>query len=159
MKAQDSDTSGELIQSRIRVVQGVDFDKYRLEGFAVSDIGALGDNKGSYNNIKITAQGGLDVPIVLNDSELWRTCFMSKYVRYNGLLGVTKTALEDVGVYVAGQGDQKSKDTLKTADGFVYAIPMFKVSRRNSGGYSVNNPNGGFCINTRLMRIYIFRKW
>ncbi|MDP5277242.1 hypothetical protein Q5Y73_24470, partial [Chengkuizengella sp. 2205SS18-9] len=31
---------------------------------------------------------------------------------------------------------------LQTSDGYVYAIPMFRIPRRNSGGYSVENVNG-----------------
>jgi len=48
----------------------------------------------------------------------------------------------DKGLYVAGDGSQASKDELRTVDGYVYAVPMFRVSRRNSGSFSVNNPTG-----------------
>src|SRR5690606_36726513 len=53
-----------------------------------------------------------------------------------------KIAIDDTGLYIAGDGTQTSKDLLKTADGYVYAIPLFRVKRRNSGGYSQNNGNG-----------------
>ncbi len=37
----------------------------------------------------------------------------------------------DGGLYVAGSGDSTSQTMLNTVDGFVYAIPMFLVNRRN----------------------------
>jgi hypothetical protein len=41
----------------------------------------------------------------------------------------------DPGLYRAGLGDDASKLTFGTVDGFIYAIPMFLVSRRNSQAY------------------------
>lgn len=37
---------------------------------------------------------------------------------------------EDPGLWVAGDGSRESKENLNTVDGFVYAIPMFIVNRR-----------------------------
>lgn len=48
----------------------------------------------------------------------------------------------DVGLYVSGNGSSTAISALNTSDGYVYAIPMFRVHRRNSGGYSANNGNG-----------------
>ena len=48
----------------------------------------------------------------------------------------------DVGLYKAGDGSQTSKNALKTADGYVYAIPLFRVKRRNNAGYREDNLNG-----------------
>ena len=48
----------------------------------------------------------------------------------------------DVGLYKAGNGSQDSKNALKTADGYVYAIPLFRVKRRNNAGYREDNLNG-----------------
>jgi len=49
----------------------------------------------------------------------------------------------DKGVYVSGSGSAGDKATLLTYDGYSYAIPLFRVKRRNSSGFSPANPNGG----------------
>jgi len=48
----------------------------------------------------------------------------------------------DSGLYIAGTGSAGDKTALGTVDGYVYAIPLFRIKRRNSGGYSVANTNG-----------------
>jgi hypothetical protein len=50
--------------------------------------------------------------------------------------------MADKGIYVSGDGSQSSKDLLKTYDGYAYAIPLFRVKRRNSSGYREDNLNG-----------------
>jgi hypothetical protein len=55
---------------------------------------------------------------------------------------IIEFVLMDNGLYVAGDGTDVAKTTFGTADGYVYAIPLFKVKRRNSGGYRVENING-----------------
>lgn len=131
---------------RIRTVAGVDFEKYP-EGFRI---------RNQHWNIEeqITAQGGNTAPI-----------------KVGAVAGIILTdardkKINDAGLYVAGHGDQKSKDLLKTANGYVYAIPLFRVKRRNSMGYSETNPNGareylaleagGFSINEYTMQ---FKEW
>lgn len=49
----------------------------------------------------------------------------------------------DPGLYVAGDGSETSMDYLSTVDGYVYAIPMFVVYRRNfsESGFSPTNMN------------------
>lgn len=48
----------------------------------------------------------------------------------------------DNGLYVAGNGDK----SLSTVDGYMYAIPMFKVNRGNDENHSISNPYGeGTC--------------
>lgn len=50
----------------------------------------------------------------------------------------------DPGLWVAGNGDQVSATALGTEDGNMYAIPMFAVFRRNTGGFNrATNLNGG----------------
>lgn len=114
---------------RIRTVAGVDFSKYP-EGLNTPQSGSI---IGTYP----MAQGGNNQPLepVIN----WATSnFLSAYERKNyGLLSP-----DDVGLHIAGNGTQVSKDLLKTADGYVYAIPLFRVKRRNSGGYREDNLNG-----------------
>lgn len=47
----------------------------------------------------------------------------------------------DKGLWVAGNGD--IRNGLNTVDGYSYAIPLFRVFRRNSLEYSTNNIYGG----------------
>lgn len=48
----------------------------------------------------------------------------------------------DAGVFVAGDGSSSAKNTLGTVDGHVYAVPLFRVHRRNAGPFSLLNLNG-----------------
>ena len=51
---------------------------------------------------------------------------------------------DDDNLYIAGDGSETAKAVLGTTDGYVYAIPLFKIDRMNSALYdSVSNPNGG----------------
>lgn len=40
----------------------------------------------------------------------------------------------DVGLYICGNGSEKSKKDLKTVDGYCFAIPMFKITRKPAVG-------------------------
>lgn len=105
-KSQATDTAGEVISSRIRIVAGVDFTTY---------------SEGINHTSLVKAWGG-------NTADTTYT--------------FTKSTT-DVGLYTSGTGSSSDKTALKTADGYVYGIPLFRIKRRNSGGYSVSNPNGG----------------
>lgn len=48
----------------------------------------------------------------------------------------------DYGLYIAGDGSSTSAANLNTVDGYVYAIPMFRIHRRNTAAYSFQNTNG-----------------
>ena len=48
----------------------------------------------------------------------------------------------DPGLYVAGDGSLTSQLELGTVDGFVYAIPIARVHRRNREAFSLINQNG-----------------
>jgi len=48
----------------------------------------------------------------------------------------------DTTLFVAGDGSPTARTTLKSVDGFVYAIPMFRVHRRNTAAFSLLNLNG-----------------
>lgn len=121
---------------RIRVVDGVDFEKYKVDGFLESSVGV----SPTMNNSLITPQGGNLNP-VSSAGDWQRDKFLTVTQRsyYNS---GTAGASNDSGLYIAGKGDSTSKDLLLTADGYVYAIPLFRVKRRNSGGYRVDNLNG-----------------
>jgi hypothetical protein len=49
---------------------------------------------------------------------------------------------KDVGLYVSGNGDLQSQNDLETTDGYVYAIPVCRVHRKNRIAYSLQNQNG-----------------
>ena len=48
---------------------------------------------------------------------------------------------KDIGLYIAGDGSPTSQELLNTVDGYVYAIPMFMVYRRDYTPDSVFNSN------------------
>jgi len=49
--------------------------------------------------------------------------------------------LNDPGLWRAGAGDEASRTALGTADGYTYAVPMFKVSRRGNQAYNDTGAN------------------
>jgi hypothetical protein len=49
---------------------------------------------------------------------------------------------EDVGLFIAGNGSIASQNALGTADGFIYAVPIARVHRRNKQAFSLVNQNG-----------------
>jgi hypothetical protein len=55
--------------------------------------------------------------------------------------GYTFTKSE-LGHWVAGDGSSTAATALKTVDGFVYAMPICSVHRKNKSVYSTVNPNG-----------------
>ncbi|MCT4593193.1 MAG: phage tail protein [Anaeromicrobium sp.] len=126
------------IKHRIRVVEGVDFDKYP-EGFVSSNIVS---GSSLVINPKITAQGANSEPMEVVDtgeSQAWNIqTFVHQAMRNYS----QRIAGDDVGLYVAGLGDHDSKTILGTTDGYVYAVPLFRVKRRNTASYSDVNPGG-----------------
>ena len=122
---------------RLRVVSGVDFSKnYPSIGSTEYFIGWLNTNDFS----SVYAQGAntaVTLPAIISGYEIFRgaNCTSPTW-HFNS----------DPGLWVAGSGDAASKTRYGTTDGYVYAIPMFRVHRRNSGGYSVNNANGSLAF-------------
>lgn len=116
---------------RIRVVDGVDFASYP-EGL-------------SKNNAVVTAQGGNASPLVDNPGDVSTTRFYSAADRTTATSGSGLDILkDDVGLYVCGKGQSSDKTRFNSVDGYVYAIPLFKVRRRNTTAYNANtNPYGG----------------
>lgn len=49
----------------------------------------------------------------------------------------------DIGLWRAGAGDVAAQETLGTADGYTYAIPMFAIHRRNTGAYNPETRSNG----------------
>ncbi|MDP5276635.1 hypothetical protein [Chengkuizengella axinellae] len=132
------DGNGHEMTFRTRTVAGVDFDTYS-EG--ISDHGI---NKYVYKNLVVKPQGGNTDPI---ESQTDYVQFFGSGIYNNNYAGAHSNSkfflnFNDAGLFLAGDGTQNSKDLLQTADGYVYAVPMFRIPRRNSGGYSVENGNG-----------------
>ena len=48
----------------------------------------------------------------------------------------------DSGLYVTGDGSAKSQADLGTVDGYAYAIPLFRIHKRNRTAWSLTNQNG-----------------
>jgi len=48
----------------------------------------------------------------------------------------------DPGLWVAGDGTSQSQQDLETVDGYIYAIPIARIHRRNKQTYSLTNQNG-----------------
>jgi len=48
----------------------------------------------------------------------------------------------DAGLYVAGDGSPSAQTALGSDDGYVYAIPLVRVHRRNAAPFSLSNLNG-----------------
>ncbi|WP_099301796.1 hypothetical protein [Bacillus sp. Marseille-P3800] len=130
-----------VMKFRIRTVAGVDFTEFDANGFAKSSSQHF--NNWLNNNIAVRAQGGNSEP-VSSDEASHRTRFSTAKQRINNSSeNMSQLRIPDPGLFLAGVKDETvSKNLLNTLDGFVYAIPLFRVKRRNSGGYSDANPNG-----------------
>lgn len=118
---------------RIRTVAGVDFNAKFSDG-TTSDKYIGWTNSVLFS--KVFAKGAnenIELPSSVGGWKLFRN---ADYVYTGGKFS------DDKGLWVAGLGNQESKDYYKTADGYVYAIPLFRVKRRNSGGYREDNVNG-----------------
>lgn len=114
---------------RVRVVDDVDFNA-APRGFLYSD----------FINHNVTPQGGNSEPIPPVIANRGYSQFAS-YTLRNALTPDAATAVNDYSLHVAGRGIG-TVPNLKSADGYVYGIPLFRVKRRNSGGYRDDNLNG-----------------
>jgi hypothetical protein len=141
-----TDASGAITWNwRLRVVDNIDFSKVWYQGNYGSEkwIG-LDSNGGTFANI--IAQGGLSAPYA---NPIWPYAFRNNY----GNTASANPTTNDVGLWIAGQNTTNYMTSLNTTDGYVYAIPLFRVHRRNSGGYSVSNGNGGGKLYTVSSRV------
>lgn len=73
-------------------------------------------------------------------------------IRYGGFRPV------DTGLYICGNGSEKAKKDLKTVDGYCFAIPMFKLTRKPAVGkakpfeYTKLNPKVDYSKFSNLMQ-------
>lgn len=105
------------LQWAIRTVEGVNFNAHQM-GFSDTLYASDGEVK---------AMGGYTA---YSQYGFWRSD-----LNLDG-----KSDLKDKGLWIAGQG---IAGEMETVNGYVYAIPLFKIPRRNSAGYNASNPNGG----------------
>jgi len=94
-----------------------------------------------FENVNITAQGAQAAPVALY------TFVPADSTTVSGPSSAVAYGQRDPGLWVAGDGSQGSATALGTADGFVYAVPLAMVFRRNDAGAGVgfdplNNTNG-----------------
>jgi hypothetical protein len=107
------------IQYRIRVVDNVDIDTFADGVDNTAVVKAWGANPGNVYSGFASGTG-------------------SVYTFAN--MGVT---LNDPGLYRAGDGSTTAKSVLGSVDGYVYALPIAAIFRRNSGIYDpATNPLG-----------------
>jgi len=128
--------NGYTMAGRYRTVSNVNFIAPYTDGVNARD--AL-----------VQAQGGNTVPLnyiydwSASSSIFKYSHFFSQSDRINNVgISGKGISLEDVGLYIAGDGTSASKTALVTYDGYSYAIPLFRVKRRNSSGFSPSNANG-----------------
>jgi len=96
--------------------------QYRIR--VVSGVNFINYPEGIDDSANVFAQGGTASPSII----------------YN-FINVGST-WDDYGLYVAGDGSSSAQGNLNTVDGYVYAIPMVRIHRRNSSPYSLTNQNG-----------------
>jgi len=109
--------------------------QYRIRSYAVDFDGATLldgiDPKTQFygfDNPGVLAQGAESAPVVGYG--------FNRADGSNNLLFDSHGIVEDSGLFYAGDGTQTSANDLGTVDGYVYAIPLFYVSRRNEGAFS-----------------------
>lgn len=120
--------------------------QYRLRVYASQASGVNPKTQpDGFSNTSILAQGAQGAPVALYPfvpADRATTSMSSDASQY---------PFVDSGLYVAGDGSSGAATALGTADGFVYAIPLCMVFRRNdtttSGGFDpLNNSNGALPI-------------
>ena len=130
--------NGYTMAGRYRTVSNVNFITYP-QGFIELDPYAYGDGC-------VRPQGGNTQPVVPVTLTTWTTRAQNTFHKADGSLSnyssVSNFNENDKGLFIAGDGTSVSKSYFLTYDGYSYAIPLFRVKRRNSSGFSPANPNG-----------------
>ena len=104
-----------------------------------------------FDNQNVIAQGNTSNPVA---NYFFSRADGTTYVRPNGN---NTLSYVDNGLFYSGDGSQQSSTDLGTVDGYVYAIPICYVFRRNNGSFhTLNGVNNGLLtthgggINTSL---------
>ena len=118
------------LKYRIRHVADVDFETYP-EGIGIEETTWNQIPWASYPN-PIAPQGGRDTLYDLQPSIHHRYMFgkAMNVVRDISFSAFRNFPHIDLGLYISGNGTDSSKMDLKTLDGYVYAIPMFRLIRK-----------------------------
>ena len=116
--------------------------QYRIRVTGQSEAVNFKTESDGFSNVSVLAQGTQAAPVATY-----------RFVRADGatVSGSSSAAsygVVDDGLWVAGDGSQASATALGSVDGYVYALPLCFVFRRNdaSGGSGfdpINNTNGG----------------
>lgn len=131
------------IKWRIRHIANVDFSK-KYPADTTSYLHPYIGWNDSYLFANIYIMGGNE-DIVPSPKTSGKEVFRGSHTGWGGT-----PVLDDTGLWVGGTGDTWSKTTFKCVDGFVYAIPMFRVRRKPSCGkaspfeYNKLNPMGDY---------------
>lgn len=132
---------------RIRHVADVDFN-YFPNGFHLS--GTI------WKGTEVCGQGGNSEPTYAYSKDLIRMyCTVGSGSSDDRNRNIN---FKDVGLYMCGDGTNSSKQILKTLDGYVYAIPMFRLYRKPTCGkaipfeYQKMNPKVNYSKFTSLMK-------
>ena len=118
----------------IRVATDINYDKFP------DGMGFI--NSGNFSNVRAITNGSMFNPID-----------QTTYIFANAASDLFKTCdfYKDHNLFVAGRSNYSS--TSQTVYGnYVYALPLFKVKRRNQESYSIDNPNGSI-ISTNIISI------
>ena len=114
------------LKYRIRHVAEVDFNT-NYDGLEYQAL-----SNGTNNPSKAKPQGGNDAPLTTTAYDL--NFFRGHLIPPKNKEVPNRTQFtNDLGLYVAGVGET-SKSQLKTLDGYVYAIPMFRLKRKPNVG-------------------------
>lgn len=124
----------EQLRWRLRSVSSVDFSK-----LAIDDDGLQPYDDGT-NYLKVTPQGAMSSPTSVS----YQNRISQGFLKASSRASYNRAYPTDSGLFIAG--DISTALIFGTTEGYVYAIPMFRVHRRNSGGYSVVNGNGSINI-------------
>ena len=124
-KDSDFAKSGKL-KWRIRHLADVNFDRKYVRG---GHIGYIGWNNASiFSNVyAIGANPQRTLPKNIDGTEIFRDAVNEWYTVHN---------LQDYGLWIAGDSE-RTKNFYNTIDGYVYAIPMFRLYRKPSCGKSI----------------------
>lgn len=119
------------LKYRIRHVADIDFNTYVFDGFTKDSSSVSGF---THNNQQVLAIGGLSDETSLGESH--RRFFnykqRSHYKSIDNGNNVPFDGSTDVGLYVAG--NERDRTQFNTIDGYVYAIPMFRLLRKPNVG-------------------------
>lgn len=121
---------------KIRVAEFIDFDRWEY-GFGYENNGVNG-----YSPIKTDITSGINIMRASDDVFANATHFMFKGCSFYG----------DNNLWVAGRPNIEDPSNTKDSN-LVFAIPLFRIIRRNKKLYSFDNPNGSIEYNEREVNL------